>query len=641
MRKNKERDIIEYFVKHSTSYISVNELSIEFGVSERQIKNYISKINKVTDPVDLILLSNTKKYKICNDYSDYLHLFEPVDYLPKERISAIISRLLFAKEPIDIFDLADEFYISRATLEGDLNKVKKLLNEFQLSLSIKKDSICMDGSEISKRKLTSYMITNDSYTNLISNSKMKYLRNNYKTDLLKNRLIEIFNEYNIIFNDYSLNNVILHLVVTIDRLNSHNEIADTLPLINVNTTYEDITKAIVSFIEDNYCIAFTKTEFNNLLTFLSCNLATIDYRFINDKNRESYISKECLDLTKEIIQQIQEYYFLDNFDEAFVSRFMLHISNLLNRMDNNCSAKNPLSAEIKRTYPLIYDIAVFVANIIYEKKKMTICQDEISFIALHIGSFLECSKNNRNKTSAIYVYSDYHGFYRYNIEKINKLFFETLDIKYTISINDYYAVNPKADVIISDFHISGKDIIIVSPFITNAEIEMIQKRVDHFNNIHLLKEFQKDFSYMFNKNLFLRDVFGANETEIINNILHKIQPYGYFAPEFAQEVIKREQLSSTAFNNDIAIPHAISQNIKRSFISFCCYSKSITWGKENVKLVILIGIAYHERKLFRSIFNQLIEVLSSSYNINQISNSTSYKELMDTINTIIEGKYKP
>ena len=63
-----------------------------------------------------------------------------------------------------------------------------------------------------------------------------------------------------------------------------------------------------------------------------------------------------------------------------------------------------------KTYPLIFDISVFVADIIQQETGYVINRDEISLIALHIGSFIESSKANKSKLSAIYVYSDFTRF---------------------------------------------------------------------------------------------------------------------------------------------------------------------------------------------------------------------------------------
>lgn len=634
MKKNRSMELINYFAKHSSQKFSLKKLSEEFGVSERQIKNYISQINQISAPEEMITPLGNNMFQLCGNYHDFLPLYGHSDYLPKERVSIIISKLLTSDEPLDLFDLSDELYISRSTLETDINKVRKIISEFEAKISISGDMVELVGSEKSKRRLTSYMITNDNYNDFLSSCNLKYLKSNYKTDFLNSKLSDIFDRYHLVYNDYSLNNIVLHLIITLDRLKDKNELLEEIATPNDSKEELEMTKEIVDFLEENYDVSFTQTEFYNLLQFISCNLATVEYRHVDQQNVNPYISQEVISITKEIIQKVQDYYFLDDFDEVFESRFMLHINNLFKRIEHNYSSKNPLAYEIKYTYPLIYDVAVFVADIIYEKKKYMINQDEISFIALHIGGFLESSKQRRNKISAIYIYSDYHSLYRYNIEKIQKQFSEYLDLKYTIPINDYFRVKPSSDIVISEFSLTNIKYIHVSPFITEKELSLINCSIEHLRSQHKLEEFQNDFSCMTSSDLFFRNITGKNEFDTIEKLLDHIKPFDLFLPEFPAEVIKREQLSSTAFHNDIAVPHAISQFVKKSFISFTCYDNGISWSNEKVRLVIIIGIAYSERKRFRSIFSQLVDILSNASNTNLIVDSASYEELRDNINKI-------
>lgn len=65
-----------------------------------------------------------------------------------------------------------------------------------------------------------------------------------------------------------------------------------------------------------------------------------------------------------------------------------------------------------------------------------------------------------------------------------------------------------------------------------------------------------------------------------------------------------------------------------------------TWNDETVKLVILIGIAYHERKMFRSVINQLINIFTNEAHVLSISKCKTYDEIISTKKAILEDMYK-
>lgn len=218
MRYNKSKDILDYFVKNASRSLSTKELASTFGISERQVKNYIRQINQETRPRQILIQTPARRYRLHENYGNYLHLFQYHEDLPRNRVNTIISILLLTEEPVDLFDLADDLYISRPTLESDLTKIRKILSDFHLTLCLKNDCISLSGEEIAKRRLTSLMISSDQYTEFMGDNKLKYLNNPYKATFIKQNLITIFEECNFLFNDYSLNNIVLHLIITVDRL---------------------------------------------------------------------------------------------------------------------------------------------------------------------------------------------------------------------------------------------------------------------------------------------------------------------------------------------------------------------------------------------------------------------------------------
>lgn len=93
-----------------------------------------------------------------------------------------------------------------------------MITPFDVTVSVSNDHITISGSEKSLRRVTSYMITNTEYSGFLIGNKNLFLRDEYQIDFIKNNIIVIFQKCNFIFNDFSVNNVLLHLVIAIDRL---------------------------------------------------------------------------------------------------------------------------------------------------------------------------------------------------------------------------------------------------------------------------------------------------------------------------------------------------------------------------------------------------------------------------------------
>ena len=175
MRRNKSKDILDYFINHYPQSLSIKKISDKFGVSERQIKNYIKQINENNFQKELILQNDNGDYFLCDDFRDMTKETSHPEYLPKERVSTIISMLVLSDTPINIFDLADELYVSRPTVESDLLKVRRTISPFKLTLDTKNDVVSISGTEKDKRRLVSYMITNETNSGLMNIEQNKFL----------------------------------------------------------------------------------------------------------------------------------------------------------------------------------------------------------------------------------------------------------------------------------------------------------------------------------------------------------------------------------------------------------------------------------------------------------------------------------
>ncbi|MEQ7091145.1 PTS sugar transporter subunit IIA [Enterococcus gallinarum] len=59
--------------------------------------------------------------------------------------------------------------------------------------------------------------------------------------------------------------------------------------------------------------------------------------------------------------------------------------------------------------------------------------------------------------------------------------------------------------------------------------------------------------------------------------------------------------------------------------------KGIQWGNNRVTLVFLISINYHNRHVFREIFDDLAMICTDEQNIHKLSAITTFDEFVDTL----------
>ena len=79
------------------------------------------------------------------------------------------------------------------------------------------------------------------------------------------------------------------------------------------------------------------------------------------------------------------------------------------RAQTRSFCKNPLVSEIHQSCPLIYDVSVQFSGIIREKTGITLDEDEIAYIVLHLGGALETQKELANRVPAVLYCPGYYN----------------------------------------------------------------------------------------------------------------------------------------------------------------------------------------------------------------------------------------
>ncbi|MDD2591890.1 MAG: PRD domain-containing protein [Erysipelotrichaceae bacterium] len=124
-----------------------------------------------------------------------------------------------------------------------------------------------------------------------------------------------------------------------------------------------------------------------------------------DKLTDSQIDTPFGNALEKIVNLIQRkvydnYFFsLDKYE--FRVRLLLHLNNMFIRINNSINIRNPQLDKIKNDYPFIYDISIFIADLILKETQIQLSEDEIAYIAMHIGVEIEEQKSLLNRINVL------------------------------------------------------------------------------------------------------------------------------------------------------------------------------------------------------------------------------------------------
>lgn len=631
--KQKSIDLIHVLLESqpcTSSYLAEN-----LGVSVRSVKNYVKSINEMTENT---ISSSHNGYQINPEKAKHLLNISDtsIPQTSNERVIYILNQLLKHNNnsPINVFDLCDNLYISFSTLKNELQKIKRKISKYDLVLNAHENEISLVGLEKNKRKLLSSILYTESNVNFVNLESIQKSFVDIDINYIKNIVLEVFGQYHYYINDYSLINLVLHLTIAVDRLRNKNISVHEYSHKSLSD-FEDckIAQIIAKDFEEKFDIKFNDTEIYEMALLIISRATTIDYKSINLNNLDKFIGKDCLELVNELIQAISSYYYIDLNEEDFMIRFALHIRNLLYRANNNHLSKNPLTSGIKTSCPLIYDISVSLAGIIKDKMNISINDDEIAYIAFHLGSTIEAQKDLTTKITGVLYCPNYYDMNAKLVNKINEHCLNDLLITNVLTSENDFKKIKETDLIIATIPLSNiysTPIIQIDPFLSQKNLNNLKEKIHTIQEEKKKKEFKQYLQELITPELFEINKKIDNQKDCIHHMTKKMEKLGYVTKHFKNEVIERENMSSTAFGS-FAIPHSMKLNSIKTGMNILINENGIDWNGKKVYLILMMSFNNTERYIFNEIFEPLTMILNSTENVKKIIESKDYQTFIDQI----------
>jgi len=617
----------------STGWITANKLAGILNVSSRSIKNYVLEINNTFDnPIS----SSRKGYRIDLEKASAI-LKDTKLTLPQtsqDRVDFIINILVKQGKRLNFFDLCDKLFISMSTLKNELRKVKQKASKFDLTLVNNNDYLTLEGAEKNKRKLMSSILYDESSVNFVNLKSVQDAFCDINIDYIKKVVMETFEEYHYFVNDYSLTNLVLHITIAIERIkNNYTSFVSEgeKPMIKLHEF--ELAKKVVTKLEKYFNVVYNEGELYELTLLLISHANNMDYNTVNEANLENLVGKDCMELVTALVNDVNAFYYINLSEPEFLTRFALHIRNLLVRSRYNYSSKNPLATGIQSSCPLIYDAAIGMTSIIKEKTGLTINEDEVAYIAFHIGSALETQKAISSKINAVLYCPNYYDMNKKLIHTINTNFSNSILIKNVITNETEFDNLSNYDLIISTIPISKVlpiPTITVSILLNDKDIYSIRNKIDEIKiekKKHMLKKHLESLIYpeLFEKNEKLK-----TREKTIDYMCEKLVKLDCVDELFQQEILAREQMASTAFHN-FAIPHAIRMDAKKTSMNIIISEKGVQWDDKQVNLIMMLSFNKNERYIFNEIFDTLTMILTDADNVKRIVSAHDYEEFIELL----------
>ncbi|ENI8315574.1 BglG family transcription antiterminator [Listeria monocytogenes] len=626
-----QKEILAYLHKQENKWVTSNELAAFCECTTRTIRNNISKINEATPN---LIRSAKQGYQINQRIPFELQTESDVT----ERKSKLLLELIKnSTKGVDLFELADILYISEVTLKKDIQQLKNELKEADVQIVTSKDRIKLIGKERAKRKyMISLLYEEGGYRESIK-SRIQEMIEFVSIDKLQNIVKEVLAEESITTNQYSMMNIVLHYAISIVRIQQGNTLIETQKtLIRKHSKEYEISKKIAKILSEEYQIHFSEAE-TKQLGLLYVGLQNEQSANANHGELDQFVDKKIIEALKSVLANVEETYLIDLQNEQLFIKLAIHVQSLYYRSRYKAYTRNLSLLDIKTSYPVTFDIAVYISSLLQEKLAIDFNEDEISFIALHIGSFLESENRDDIRLEIGLLIEDYHDL-RTNMLKKLRVRFEN---DATIKLIENEDSEENFDIILTtnrDIALEKAGSIFIHPLLTTKDIKKISNRIQTKKKILENHIRGQQIDRYIVRSLYANQIDPSELTpaKIREQMISKMEKQTFVTPEFKEKVEKRERMAPTSFPSGIAIPHSIKNDALQSGVSIMTLQEPIYWNEVKIKIIALVAISKKDATEFNDFFEKFVEIVSEPINTKRLSMAESFKEFIQKLKMMME-----
>lgn len=587
------------------SKLDIKSLCTEFNISEKTIRN---DIKFLMDYFQDCLVINSDNYFI------YSHIYDNIEFTkkkcdlyiddlynsPKRRYLYIIMRLLRTHDYVIIDDLAEELNISRTTLNVDIRNLNNLIKDYRIEIIGKTNrGKKVEGSEINIR----YFIFDALYDHM-------YKEFNFPNEFIDD-VYRLIKEHSL--QEYFLNDFFKILKISVMRAMNGYRIKKNL--VEHRNDFENTTAFSFCSNVSRLIIEYFNIELNyEEQKYLSVFIIGIKNSIDLDHSKEISIQPETLDIIKGILVKFNQYTNINIENSSTFNDFIYHIHFMLNRIKYGYIMKNPIFSGIKREYKFSFRMAEILRDIISEKFKIYVSDDEMSYFALYFELFIkeeEEKNSHKNKFNDILLICDKNiNIGKILIYKLKKVIQQDLNVDLFSNLEQMYNQNKKFE----DY-----DLIIV----TSENIKAIEQKTIYIN------EFISETDLSQKLNVFVKNTdknfLGLRNATILDHIEKNIfymleETSDIQAIKFMLEDMEQEEIISEAFYNEI-----LNQVTSKKILSFENILIPHALNNKNGELKIAVGLVKNNDLYDRFIF---IILIPDSLKSNDLLLVNLYEEIM-------------
>ncbi|WP_208443262.1 BglG family transcription antiterminator [Pantoea agglomerans] len=586
-----------------------DELARRFAVSTRTVRTDITALNALlAEHGAQFVLNRGAGYQLkIEDAQRFQHLQQHaasplrVPRTSPDRVRYLLTRFLTAAYSLKLEELAEEWFVSRATLQNDMAEVREWLGRYHLTIESKPHyGMKLFGSEVAIRTCLTDLLWQIDQAQPESPLLTIEALNSGMLETLRPLLQSCFAQHNIRLSDEGERYLRLYCAVAVRRISEGYPLNDP-GAEEIGDEVREAAHHLINLMRPLVSKPISPAEEN----WLRVNIAARRIQAI----APSAINADDADaLVDYLLSFINTHY---NFnlqnDQQLRADLLTHIKTMITRVRYQIHIPNPLLSNIKQHYPMAYDVTLAAVTSWGKYTPYVITENEIGFLVLHIGVGLERHYDvGYQRHPQVLLVCDSGNSTLRMIEAMLLRKYPQLQVTARLSQREYEARSRiDEDFVISTIRLSEKEkpVVVMSPFPTGFQLEQIGKLVlvDRTRPYMLAKFFDAQHFHIVERPM--------TQSELFRQLCDQLEAEGFVDAAFYPSVEEREAIVSTMLGEGIALPHSLGLLAKKTVVYTVLAPHGIVWGDDTAYVIFLLAISKSEYEEAMAIYDLFVTFL--------------------------------
>lgn len=581
MKRNNISKLREYLYNRSR-WCTAAELASYLHTTSRTIHNYVREINR--QKKDLIISSQEGYMYNPGEAETSVNNTSDREYdTPLKRMAYILKQMLYYGEAV-YHEIAEDLFVSESTIDSDMIRIRNEISPFEVRLRKKGDAFTVTGNEMKMRQLIYHCILLNNPARTLSKHDVMADFPDMEIDVICSIIEETARKYSIQINRINYYYFITVICIQLSRIQKGLNIK-TIPLsrtsIELFSEYH-AAEELTGIFRSRFTTTFT-TEEKYYLALILISFCVPD----NASNPTEIAEMPDLhSFATNNLRTISERMNIDLCTPEIVNKTEHALQRMIIRKKSGIFFPVPFSYSIRKNQPLLVNYVIWMGEAFSKKYGLSVIDEDISLLTLTLAPY-NPARTKTEKINTLLIIPEYNNYSDVLTEKIRSHYDDLLSIE-QIQTGVIGNENERKDrLIISVFPLDKTaNTVVISPFFTNDDQYILNNAIHRIQTdryidrlLDLFRSYLKPHHLKFN-------IPVTSRHRILNSISEVFYRENDITEDDIQQLLRRERISPTSFNDLMSMPHITSRSVKQKNLYVILNKEPFNWGNSIINMLI-------------------------------------------------------